>query len=94
MKGKTTTSPSGRHIGHHHSLIVPDGVHYEYEKNNFSNNMWNIHHQITPIALKNETSLNQRVSSIVILRSKDHGKPKQHRLRLIHTYELEYNLIL
>ena len=28
-KESTTTSPSGGHLGHHHSLIVSDGVHYE-----------------------------------------------------------------
>ena len=35
-KESTTTSPSGRHLGHHHSLLVPDGVHYEEEEQNFS----------------------------------------------------------
>ena len=32
--------------------------------------------------------------SIVILIPKDKGKPKIHRLRIINTYESEYNLIL
>ena len=35
-KEKTTTSPSGRHLGHHHSLQTPDGVQYSKEKEDFS----------------------------------------------------------
>jgi len=56
--------------------------------------MWNIHHKITSIAIRNEKPLNRWLTSIVILLSKDVGRPKIHRLRLINTYESEDNLIL
>ena len=32
----TTTSPSGRHLGHHHSLLSPDGNQYNETKEDFS----------------------------------------------------------
>ena len=49
---------------------------------------------ITSIALLNEKPLARWLTSIVILLPKDIGRPKIHRLRIINTYESEYNLIL
>ena len=89
---RTTTSPSGRHLGHYHALLAPDGNDYS-ESKNFSDTMWQIHHSITNIALLNEKHLLRWLTSIVILLPKDSGQPKIHRLRIIHTYESEYNLI-
>ena len=93
-KENTTTSPSGRHLGYHHSLLTPDGVQYSKEKEDFSERMWRLHHKITSIALLNARPLRRWLTSIVILILKDKGKPKIHRLRIINTYESEYNLIL
>ena len=38
-KESTTHSPSGRHLGHHHALLVPDGKQYDKDKINFSDTM-------------------------------------------------------
>ena len=38
--------------------------------------------------------LDRWLISIVILLPKDIGRPKIHRLRIINTYESEYNLVL
>ena len=56
--------------------------------------MWQIHHSITIIALLNEKHLLRWLTSIMILLPKDAEQPKIHRLRIINTYESEYNLIL
>ena len=53
-KESTTISPSGRHLGHHHSLLSPDGTQYNEDKEDFSDRMWHIHHSMTSIALLNE----------------------------------------
>ena len=90
-KEVTTTSPSGRHLGHYHALLAPDG---EAKKRIFSEDMWRIHNDITNIALLNETPLTRWLLSIVRLLPKDKGKPKIYRLRIINTYESDYNLIL
>ena len=79
-KEKTTTSPSGRHLGHHHSLLTPDGVQYSEEKEDFSERMWKLHHNITSITLLNARPLRRWLVSIVILIPKDKGKPKIYRL--------------
>ena len=38
-KEGTTTSPSGRHLGHHHALLAPDGVQYDDSNTNFADTM-------------------------------------------------------
>ena len=38
-KESTTTSSSARHLGHHHSLLAPDGNQYDKEKEDFSDRM-------------------------------------------------------
>ena len=93
-KESTTTLPSWKHLGYHHSLLVPDGVYYEKEEENFSTRMWSIHHKITSIAIRNEKPLNRWPTSIVSLLIKDGGRPKIHRLILINPYEGEYSLII
>ena len=67
---------------------------YSKKKEDFSERMWRLHHKITSIALLNARPLRRWLTSIVILIPKDKGKPKIHRLRIINTYESEYNLIL
>ena len=93
-KESTTTSPSGRHLGHHHSLLSPDGNQYNKNKEDFSDRMWNLHHSITSIALLNEKPLHRWLVSIVVLLPKDPRRPQIHRLRIINTYESEYNVVL
>ena len=93
-KENTTISPSGRRLGHHHSLLTPDGVQYSKQKEDFSEGIWRLHHNITSIALLTARPLRLWLTSIVILIPNDKGKLKIHRLRIINTYESEYNLIL
>ena len=94
QKESTTTSPSGRYLGHHHILLSPDGNQYNEDKESFSDRMWNLHHSITSIALLNENPLNRQLTSIVILLPNDEGRPQIHRLCIINTYKSEYNLVL
>ena len=90
-KKLTITSPSGRHLVRYHVLLAPDG---ESKEETFSEDMWIMHNDIMNIALLNETPLHRWLLCIVILLPKDQGKPKVHRLRIINTYENDYNLIL
>ena len=56
--------------------------------------MIKLHHTITYTALLNAPPLHRWLTSIVLLLPKDKGQPKIHRLRIINTYDSEYNLIL
>ena len=73
-KESTTTPPSGRHLDHHHSLLSPDGTQYNKDKEDFSDRMWHIHHNMTSIALLNEKPLTRWLTSIVC-----HLVIKRHR---------------
>ena len=92
-KESTTTSLSGRDLGHHHSLLSPDGNQYNKNKEDSSDRMSNLHHSITSIALLNEKPLHRWLTLFVILLPKDSGRPQIHRLCIINTYESEYNLV-
>lgn len=89
-----TISPLGTHLSHQHSLLAPGCIQYNDEIKYFADTVWNIHHNLKNIAILNEKSLLRCLISIVILLSKDFGSPKVHRIRLINTYESDYNLIL
>ena len=95
-KEAITTSLSGRHIGHIHSLLKPDGTQYPDEVQEFSDTMLSLHHTIisTSIALLNPSPLYRSLVTIVILTPEDPGQSKIHRLRIINTYEADYNLVL
>ena len=90
-KERTTTSPSGRILGHYHALLAPDG---EEKKRTFTAKIWRIHNDITNIALLIEIPLTRWLLFIFILLPKNKGKPKIHRFRTINTYKNDYNLIL
>ena len=56
--------------------------------------MMRLYHTLISIALLNVSPLTRWLKSIVLLLPKDKGQPKINRLRIINTYESEYNLIL
>ena len=60
----------------------------------FGERMMKLHHTITSTVLLNASPLHRWFASIVLLLPKDKGQPKKNRLRILNTYDSEYNLIL
>ena len=56
-KKQTTSSPSGRHLGYHQSILKPDGIQYSEEELDFGDRIMKLHHTITSIALLNSSPL-------------------------------------
>ena len=54
-KEQTTTSPSGRYLGHHESLLKLDGTQHSEEEPDFGERMMKLHHTIISTALINES---------------------------------------
>ena len=79
-KEQRTTSPSGRHLGHHKSLLKLDGTLYFDEEPDFGERIMKLHHRITSTTLLNASPLHRWLTSIVILLPKEKGQPKIHRL--------------
>ena len=93
---KTSTSPSGCHLGHYRSLLPK-----EMPKNSEAKEMEacrqrleSVHSRLINLALKNGRSFRRWKKVVNIMLEKDPGNPKIHRLRVIHLYEADYNLIL
>ena len=77
----TSTSPSGRHLGHYKS-IVQDAK------------LLSVQVKMMNIAIKKGIALDRWCKSVTVMIEKDIGVPKIHRIRVIHLYEADYNLFL
>jgi hypothetical protein len=94
----TSTSPSGRHLGHYKTVTKPI-IHAcePWETDNIETGrleLLHAHLNIINYCLIHGYSLKrwQHVVNVMIL--KEPGNHKIHRLRVIHLFEADYNLIL
>ena len=97
---RTTTSPSGLHLGHYHAMWRPTGCkggHDDPEGQAILDSQKALqkgHTQMMQYALKYGYSYKRWSSVVNIMLEKDPGNPRIRRLRVIHIYEADYNLIL
>jgi hypothetical protein len=77
----TSTSPSGRHLGHYKALIQDPILLDSLRK--FLN-----------IAICRGISVQRWSKAVNVMIEKDPGKPRLNRLRIIHLFEADYNLFL
>jgi hypothetical protein len=99
-KERTTTSPSGLHLGHHKALFSPHKFTFEEDSEKKSEldekqqDILQAYMTIYNLALKHMIILSRWkvVHSIVLF--KDKSNRYLHRIRNIHIYEADYNLLL
>jgi hypothetical protein len=95
---RTSTSPSGIDLGHYNALIRPHNVPLNTEAGQEIEGMrkalLHAHVVIINYALKFGYSYKRWKVVVNIMIQKDPGNIKIHRLRVIHLYEADYNLIL
>ena len=102
---KTTTSPSGLHLGHWKALVLPhthtngtqktkEGRERAAELDTIQQTLFDIRLKMLNYAIKWGYSFRrwQEVVNTMIL--KKEGDTRIHRLRVIHLYEADYNLLL
>jgi len=99
-KESTSTSPSGLHLGHYHAMVAR----HEYsscddskEKDSMDSKQSAIrraHLALTNYALEHGYSFERWRTVVNVMIQKEPGNSKIHRLRVIHLYEADYNLIL
>ena len=95
---KTSTSPSGLHLGHyhvlrrHHGLLKDDPTRKEVETG--QRLIIEARVALLNYAIKFGYHYNRWTQVVNVMLQKDHGNPKIHRLRVIHLYEADYNLLL
>ena len=96
----TTTSPSGRHLGRYKALFSPGKYHPIKDERNyklFAQKQEDIISLILAIinnCIRNNHVLEQWKTIVNVMIFKDPGNYKIHRLRIIHLYEADFNLLL
>ena len=80
-KESTSTSPSGRHLGHY-KVLVQDEMFLDCISKFMS------------IAIERGISIPRWQQAVNVMIEKDSGDPKINRLRIIHLFEADYNLFL
>jgi hypothetical protein len=95
---RTSTSPSGIDLGHYNALIrshnVPLNTEAGQEIEAMRKALLHAHVVIINYALKFGYSYKRWKVVVNIMIQKDPGSVKIHRLRVIHLYEADYNLLL
>ena len=90
-KEATSTSPSGRHLGHYHAQILPP---MEDEPKDTRRVFLQVHTGIINLAVKHQVVLNRWKKVDTLCIPKDTGTPRIGRLRPLNLYEADLNLIL
>jgi hypothetical protein len=95
---KTSTSPSGFHLGHFHVLWRHHGLDPEDPKKAAVESgqqfLIGAHVILLNYAMKFGYSYTRWQDVVNVMLMKEPGNPKIHRLRVIHLYEADYNLLL
>ena len=94
----TSTSPSGFHLSHSKALVMP----FDLEEDDADRELleaqrhdlieWQI--KMLNLAITNKYSMNRWQHIVNVMIFKEPNNLKIHRLRVIHLYEQDYNLIL
>jgi hypothetical protein len=96
VEKRSSTSPYGRHLGHFHALFRPmkaknyedrerlEGIRIEIIK---------LHAKMLQTAYNNEHVYRRWEYILTCMLGKDKGIPRIYRLRVIHLYECDLNLL-
>ena len=92
-KEKTATSPSGRHLGHFHALLKPDGIDRSEEADvkipDHAWTIWEVHWEMIYWVIKWGYVPQRWKQVLTLMLEKKKGSPYLHRLRPINMYESE-----
>jgi hypothetical protein len=91
----TSTSPSGRHLGHYKTLLRSDHCQlYDQHYSDPKDRILQVYYDILSQASISGISLQRWQNSTTAMIEKIPGCPKINKLRVIHLYEADYNIIL
>jgi hypothetical protein len=91
---RTTTSPSGRHLGHYKILTRLPVFESEHSTINISEKILYVYYQMMMICAKSGNTLERWCNVSTCMIEKVKGCPRIDKLRIIHLYEADYNLLL
>jgi hypothetical protein len=91
---KTTTSPSGRHLGHYKLLLNLNVYNSDLQKENLSESILKVYYNIIMTAIKLGQPVERWKNITTCMIEKIPGVSQIDKLRVIHIFEADYNLIL
>jgi hypothetical protein len=95
---RTTTSPSGMHLGHHRALVRPHDLELSSDEGKELENkrLALLHGQVDLMsyALTHGYSFDRWKVIVNVMLLKEPNNPRIRRLRVIHLYEANFNLLL
>ncbi|OEU23095.1 hypothetical protein FRACYDRAFT_233261 [Fragilariopsis cylindrus CCMP1102] len=95
-KERTSTSPSGRHLGHFHSLFRPlkaKNKKHREQLDDIRDETIDLHATMLQTAYDNEHVYKRWEYILTCMLAKESGIPRIHRLQVIHLYECDLNLL-
>ncbi|OEU19894.1 hypothetical protein FRACYDRAFT_235957 [Fragilariopsis cylindrus CCMP1102] len=93
---RTSTSPSGRHLGHFHALFRPLKAKNKKDRERLDDirqDIIDLHATMLQTAYDNEHVYKRWEYILTCMLAKETGIPRIHRLRVIHLYECDLNLL-
>jgi len=92
-KKSTTNSTFTRHLGHYKSFLVSDGKDNDPDHWSFNHHMRQPINNIINTIIESGNPLQRWLSSIVIMIERIPNTPRINKLRIINTYQADYNLL-
>ena len=92
-KERTSTSPSGRHLGHYRALLAFPEEKEEGAPPNITDRFYDALHRITNTCIDTNTILPRWQIVVNVLIEKIPGTPRIDKLRVIHLFEADLNLV-
>jgi hypothetical protein len=86
---KTSTSPSGRHLGHYKCFLIDNAHPYTELNPDPKDKIMDIYHKLAAATIMIGASLDHWQRSITTMIEKQPGSPKIIKLRVIHLYEAD-----
>jgi Reverse transcriptase (RNA-dependent DNA polymerase) len=93
-KESTTTSPSGRHLGHYKVLLSVNVYDVNQPNVNISSRIMDVYYQMVIATANIGQSLDRWCKIATCMIEKQVGVSRLDKLRVIHLYEADYNLML
>jgi hypothetical protein len=89
----TSTSPSGRHLGHYKATLAPDGQVKDPTKETAGDRIFQLYVKIMNTAINEGYSLKRWQTVVSSMIEKIPGLPRIDKIRVIHIFEADYGAI-
>jgi len=91
---QTTTSPSGLHLGHFKAILKWDNSEHSTATNTLADRLFQIHATFLQAAIEHNIVYQRWTKVTMVMIEKQSGNPTINKLRALHIFENDFNLLL